>query len=170
MASYYSLPYFATLGSLPAPLPTTDAIKASQDVLHESTGRRVVRVGRHFLIKYGSNVTLIEGENILFVGQHHNLSVPRIYAVYSDKDTKVNFIVMEHIEGETLAARWGYLDTTTKNAVAKRLRDFMKYLREIPCPGYFGSLGHRGLEDSMFWTANNDAQTAINGPSRQRLR
>lgn len=104
MASYHPLPFFAASDRLPAPLPTLEAIITSQDVLQESTGRRIVRVNQNFLIKYGINVTLIEGENILFVGQFSNIPVPQVYAIYSDKDTKVNYIVIENVEGQTLAS------------------------------------------------------------------
>lgn len=164
MASYYPLPFFAASDHLPAPLPTLEAITTSQDVLHESTGRRIVRVGSCFLIKYGLNVTLIEGENMLFVGQFSNIPVPQVYAIYSDKDTGVNYIVMENVQGQTLASRWNTLTTPAKTAIADRLRDVFNHLRNIPCPGYFGSLGNRALEDSMFWTADDVAPGVINGP------
>ncbi|KAH6703004.1 hypothetical protein BKA61DRAFT_618520 [Leptodontidium sp. MPI-SDFR-AT-0119] len=78
MASLYPLPFFATPDRLPAPLPTTKAIHTSPDVVQESTGRRIARVGHHFLVKYGRNVTLIEDENMLFVGQFPNIPVPQV--------------------------------------------------------------------------------------------
>jgi len=162
MISLSPLPFFATSDSLPAPLPTIEAIITSPDVIQESTGRRIVRVGDHFLVKYGLNVTLIEGENMLFVRQFPSIPVPRVYAIFADKNTRVNYIVMENVEGQSLAFRWTTLSTTAKTAIADTLRDVFDQLRSLPCPGYFGSLGNRPLEDSMFWTA--DATAMINGP------
>jgi len=101
---------------------------------------------------------------MLFVGQFSNIPVPQVYAIYSDKDTRVNYIVMENVKGQTLAPCWNTLDTPAKTAIADRLRDVFNHLRNIPCPGYFGSLGNRALEDSMFWTADDVAPGVINGP------
>ncbi|KAG9241587.1 kinase-like domain-containing protein [Calycina marina] len=163
MTSFYPLPFFATSDRLPAPLPTIEAIITSPDVVQESTGRRVVRVGHHFLVKYGLNVTLIEGENMLFVGQYSSIPIPHVYAIYADNHTRVNYIVMENVEGQSLASCWTTLSTTAKTAVAERLRDVFDQLRNLPCPGYFGSLGNRPLEDSMFWTPDDATTTVING-------
>jgi aminoglycoside phosphotransferase len=162
MTTSYHLPFFATSDRLPAALPTVEAITTSPDVVQESTGRRIVRVGHHFLVKHGLNVTLIEGENMLFVGQHTSIPIPHVYAIYADKDTRVNYIVMENVEGQSLASCWTTLSTTAKTAIAEKLRDVFDQLRNLPCPGYFGSLGNRPLEDDMFWTAGDTP--VINGP------
>ena len=164
MTNLYPLPFIASSDRLPAPLPTIEAIITSPHVVQESTGRRIVRVGPHFLVKYGRNVTLIEGENLLFVEQFPDIPTPQIYAIYTDKDTRVNYIVMENVEGQSLDSCWATLKTTEKTAIAGRLRDVFDQLRDIPCPGYFGSLGNRPLEDSMFWTADDAATAVINGP------
>ena len=84
------LPFFATPDLLPAPLPTTEAIEASQDLLKEHDGRRVVRVGAHFVIKYGVDVALTEGENMLFLKQFSTIQIPDVYAIYSTKMRKIN--------------------------------------------------------------------------------
>ncbi|KAH7317409.1 phosphotransferase enzyme family protein [Rhexocercosporidium sp. MPI-PUGE-AT-0058] len=133
MASFYSLPFYETSERLAAPLPT----------LEETTGRRIVRVGHHFLVKYSLNVNLIEGENMLFVGHSSNVPLPQVYAVYTDKATGFNYI---------------------KAAVSDKLRDIIGQLRTLPCPGDFGSFGNRALQDSMFWTADDAATAVINDP------
>ena len=68
---------------LPDYLPATEAIMSSNDVLHESSACRIVRVGVHFVDKYGVGVSLIEGENMLFVKQFSGVPVLEIYALYS---------------------------------------------------------------------------------------
>ncbi|KAG4436788.1 hypothetical protein IFR05_007722 [Cadophora sp. M221] len=146
MTSFFPLPYFAASDRLPAPLPSIEAIKKSPDI-------------------YGRNVTLIEGENMLFVAQFPNIPIPQVYAIYTDKDMGKNYIVMENVGGQSLASCWTTLDTTAKTAVADRLRDVFDQLRNLPSPGhqrYYGSLGNCKLEDSLFWTS--DETDVINGP------
>ncbi|KAJ0163616.1 hypothetical protein CTA2_2710 [Colletotrichum tanaceti] len=99
--THYPLPFFATSDLLPAPLPTPGAIAASQDVLQDYSGRRVVRVGMHFVVKYGAAVNLTEGENMLFIKQFSKISTPAVYAIYSlqpkgDK-SPTNYVVTENI-------------------------------------------------------------------------
>jgi hypothetical protein len=101
------LPFFATPDLLPAPLPTTEAIEASQDLLKEHDGRRVVRVGAHFVVKYGVDVALTEGEHMLFLKQFSTIQIPDVYAIYSHENEKnkrlpINYIVMENIVMENI--------------------------------------------------------------------
>ncbi|PNY26136.1 Uncharacterized protein TCAP_03929 [Tolypocladium capitatum] len=44
---------------------------------------RVVRFNNCFVIKYGLNVSLTEGENMLFVSQTQSLSAPEVFALFS---------------------------------------------------------------------------------------
>jgi thiamine kinase-like enzyme len=102
---------------------------------------------------------------MLFVGQFSNIPVPLVHAIYFDEDTRVNYILMENVEGQTLASHWNTLITSTKTIIADKLRDVFNHLRNIPCPGeYFGSLGNCALEDAMFWTADDIVPGVINGP------
>ncbi|KZZ98342.1 phosphotransferase enzyme family protein [Moelleriella libera RCEF 2490] len=163
-----SLPPLFVAPDLPAPLPTTETIAASQDVLQEYTGRRIVRVGDHFVVKYGAAVSLTEGENMLFVKQSSTVPVPTVYAIFSrrdeDKKFPTNYIVMENIAGETLEACWSTLDTQAKADVAGKLRGHLTQLRRIPSPGYFGLLGKRPYDNSVFWTSEEATRQMISGP------
>lgn len=67
MGAILPLLLFATSSILPNPLPTTEASTASQHALQEYSGRRIIRVGDCFIVKYGASVSLVEGENMLFV-------------------------------------------------------------------------------------------------------
>ncbi|KAK8062023.1 hypothetical protein PG994_008389 [Apiospora phragmitis] len=145
---YYALPYFAAPVSLPAPLPSVDEIEASQDVLKHSWSHRVVRVGTHYIVKYGVGVQMIEGENMLFVKQ----STLTRDGVMRNTPTTTNYIVMEYIRGETLDARWGNLDDAAKAALAEKLRKYFQMLRHIESPSYFGALGKRPFcDDGFVW-------------------
>jgi hypothetical protein len=64
MASVISLPYYAS--DLPCPLPTETEIDEASDISLAYGGRRIVRVGPSFVVKYGEPVNLLEGENMLF--------------------------------------------------------------------------------------------------------
>ncbi|KAK8123179.1 kinase-like protein [Apiospora sp. TS-2023a] len=166
--TYYPLPYFAAPEDLPAPLPTIAEIEASEDVLKHSWSHRVARVGPHYIVKYGVGVQSIEGENMMFVKESNpSLAIPTVYAIFSreqdegDSDkypaTTINYIVMEHIPGETLESRWGSLNPAAKGKVTTKLRDYFHKLRQIPTPGYFGALGNRPFcDDGFVWHREDD--------------
>lgn len=100
MATRPTLPYFAPPDQLPAPLPTVAEILASTQFMTKFQGDRhpnVVRVGEHFVVKFGPQIRLQEGENMLFVQQATSLSVPKVYALFHDEATGNNFIVQEYV-------------------------------------------------------------------------
>ncbi|WQF82517.1 Putative aminoglycoside phosphotransferase, protein kinase-like domain superfamily [Colletotrichum destructivum] len=148
MGTHYPLPFFATSDLLPAPLPTPGAIAASQDILQENSGRRVVRVGIYFVVKYGAAVNLTEGENMLFIKQFSKTSTPTVYAIYSlqpkgDK-SPTNYILMENIQANhesNLATCAKFLHLTT-----------------------LGVLGKRPFEDSVFWAGDDASCQVASGP------
>jgi len=71
--SRYTLPYFANPVSLPASPPSPRQIESAGHLLSKSTGRKVVRVGEHFVVKYGVNADILKGENKFFVAQQTTL-------------------------------------------------------------------------------------------------
>ncbi|PYI05492.1 phosphotransferase enzyme family protein [Aspergillus sclerotiicarbonarius CBS 121057] len=160
MASTVELPYYAT--DLPSPLPTEADIDAAPDISLAYGGRRVVKIGTHFVVKYGRGVNLIEGENMLYVQKSTSIPVPRVYALYSNPETRKNYIIMERIAGQTLLSLWPELNHSEKETVAATLQTYFDELRQLPSPGYYGSLGKRHLCDDIFWT--NEPNPEINGP------
>jgi aminoglycoside phosphotransferase (APT) family kinase protein len=152
---------------VPAPLPTIEAIAASRYVLQD-VPNRVVRVGKHYVVKYGAAVSLTEGENMLFVKQHSDIPLPAVYAFFShqgeDEEMPVNYIVMEYIAGDTLESRWNTLNNEEKTDVAGQLRKCFTQLRQIPSSGYFGLLGKQPFGNSVFWTDDDDVRQQISGP------
>ncbi|KAB8226679.1 hypothetical protein BDV33DRAFT_186708 [Aspergillus novoparasiticus] len=145
MATTVDLPYFAT--DLPCPLPTDSEINDAADIFPKYMGRRIFEVGQHYIIKFGKQVNLLEGEN-MFVSENTNILVPRVYALYSDSARGVNYIIMERIPGESLLSMWPQLSPSEK--------DF------VPLPNSYGSLGCRPILDDGFWT--EDPEPVINGP------
>ncbi|KIH87756.1 hypothetical protein SPBR_05363 [Sporothrix brasiliensis 5110] len=61
------LPYFAPADKLPEPLPSHEAIVAAEVCYADTVCSRVVRVGTHYVVKYGPDVSLIEGQTLRFV-------------------------------------------------------------------------------------------------------
>lgn len=154
------LPYLAK--DVPCALPTNAEIEDSEIVLSAYGKRKVVRVGRHFVVKYGEGIDIIEGENMLYVQKATTITVPKVYALYTETCTGKNFIIMEFIEGDTLTDMWPNLSATQKSNIATKLRAFFHELSQLPSPGYFGSLGERPLLDEIFWT--REKIPSINGP------
>ena len=88
---------------IPYDLPTIAEIQDPEDVVSGYGNRKVVRVGRQFVVKYGKAIDIIEGENMLYVQRNTTVAVPEVYTLYTEPCTGRNFIVMEYIEGSTLA-------------------------------------------------------------------
>ncbi|KJZ70457.1 hypothetical protein HIM_10159 [Hirsutella minnesotensis 3608] len=169
MDTIYQLPFFAPESRLPIPLPSPQDIERSGVVLHEYTGRRVVRFSNYFVIKYGLNVSLTEGENMLFVRQTQSFPAPEVFALFSVESAdgrRVNYIIMENVVGDRLDVIWPRLGSAEKGRIAHQLRLQIDTLRSLPAPGYFGCIGRRPFEESMFWTAPDDDldDGTVNGP------
>jgi hypothetical protein len=150
--SSHSIPYFANNADLPADLPTVAEIAAATDILHTSTGRKVVGIGTHFVVKYGQQVDVLEGSTTLFLSQSTSVPVPRIYALFQNPDKTTTYIVMERIHGSCLANAWPAMHQASKEAVASQLQCILQRMRELPSPGGYCSVGRRGLPDGLFWT------------------
>ncbi|CAG8962050.1 hypothetical protein HYFRA_00005092 [Hymenoscyphus fraxineus] len=160
-----TLPFYAPPAELPCALPTKDQIHNSQELfLDYGSGRKVVGVGPNFVVKYGRNVELIEGENMHFIAQLNSkaVRVPRLYALYEDPTNQTRYIVMERMNGLTLSSVWSSLDKAQKNIICTKLRLTMDTLRKLPSPGGYCSIGKRPLEDCMFWSREDtDADKEI---------
>ncbi|KAJ9419540.1 hypothetical protein QL093DRAFT_2369353 [Fusarium oxysporum] len=44
-------------------------------------GQRIVRFSNYYIIKYGLNVSLIDGENVRFVQETGTASVPEVFVL-----------------------------------------------------------------------------------------
>ena len=154
-------PYFANPETLPRPIPTLDEIKHSEELLYESGGRKVVGVGP-YVVKFGRQVDLAEGENMLFVAHTTSVPVPFVYALFRDPQDGKGYIIMERILANTLKAQWPSLSNTQRTAVATKLGSLLKELRSLPSPGGYCSLGNRPLLDDFFW--NGGESVKFTGP------
>jgi len=148
----YSLPYYADPANIPAQLPTIEEISGAQGILSDKLATKVVAIGNYFVVKYGRQVELLEGETMLFLQNCSSLLVPRVYALFWSPDNAVKFIIMERIHGEVLSSIWAKLDHTAKETISTKLRSVFTELRQLKSPGGYCSVGRRGLPDDIFWT------------------
>ncbi|KAI0474481.1 kinase-like domain-containing protein [Xylaria cf. heliscus] len=152
MSSYtpITLPYFAPANVLPAPLPPVDQVLSSRDYLVSPIrtlyGKDivVVRIGEHFVAKYGGHVRAIEGENMLFVKEHTTIPVPQVYAIYTFGKGKT-MIIMSFVKGKNLRNSMMTMSPQQLEATRTQLKAQVNQLRQIPAPGYYGSIGRRPL-------------------------
>ena len=48
--------------------------------------------------------------------------------------------------------------------VARKLRNILEELRKLPFSGGYCSIGHRPLQDAIFWSGNEKEKSSMNGP------
>ena len=145
MATQPEIIYEAPEYTLPGPLPTTSEILTSEGFYKKKTTRNfTVRVGTHYLVKYGTRHKHIrEGENMLFVKQATTIPIPTVYKIYKEGDN--NFLIIEHVPGKTLKEVWPKLPLIGKQTFSRQIRRYIQELRAIPSPGYFGGLSEQGV-------------------------
>ncbi|KAI6796721.1 hypothetical protein KC332_g6414 [Hortaea werneckii] len=163
MTSRFALPYYAP--DLPSTLPTEAEIENASDLREYCfKGRRVVAVSEHYIVKYGPDVNLLEGDNMIFVRESTDIRAPQVYAMYTNFTTGNNYIIMERIRGESLQSQWPLLQETEKQSIIKDLQSYFMDLRKLtpPNPSYYGSLDRRPLQDMVFCTAEPGAK--VKGP------
>ncbi|KAI0130564.1 hypothetical protein BJ170DRAFT_701209 [Xylariales sp. AK1849] len=149
MASY-SLPYYANPATIPAQLPTIEEIGAAQGILSDKLVTKVVSIGDPFVVKYGPQVDLLEGEAMLFFTKLLVCSSTAYIRTLWSPNNEIKIIVMERIKGQDLSLIWAKLDHAAKETLAIKFRSI------------FTDVGHRGLPDGIFWT--NDALHPFAGP------
>jgi hypothetical protein len=157
-----ALPFHAAESSLPAPIPSKSDIEKSQNILLDYTGRKVVTVGKHFVVKYGLGVDLMEGENLLFVHRNTSIRVPRVYALFTDDNDGKNYLIMEYIAGERADLAWSTFTEPQKTKFSTILKGYFNELRSLPSPGGYCSIENRPLLDTIFWTDKNSE--SLSGP------
>jgi hypothetical protein len=166
MEALLQVPYFADPSTLPGPIPSIEEIESSSNRLNQNGAHRAVRVGEHFVVKYGELVYALEADNMMFISKQTSIPVPQLYAVFrSPVKPAVLYIVMQYIHGNTLMAEWPIMSEAQKSAVGKKLRSYFAQLRELPSPSYYGSRGRGHMPNSIFWDAEGAyLNPAISGP------
>ncbi|ODM18806.1 hypothetical protein SI65_05423 [Aspergillus cristatus] len=114
-------------------LPTIAEIEAATEEL-SLPGKydKVVRVKKHFIVKYGHSVLLFEAESIKFLTTNSNVPVPKVYAAFVDEETSRTFIIMECVPGDNLEKLLASLTSIEKEIICKLVRDSINEPRKIP--------------------------------------
>ncbi len=88
---------------------------------------------------------------MIFVQQHTQVPVPRVFALYQDDDG-TSLIVMERIHGHTLQEAWHTFGRGEKKKIAMQLKRHIGELRAVESPGGYCTLDHKPLRKEIFWT------------------
>jgi hypothetical protein len=128
---------FFKKSNAPLSLPTPTEVREVASYSENPRARLITRpppvtfpnVG--LLVKYGTEVTLAEGQCLLFI--RNNLSevvpVPEVYGWCKDGDQA--FIYMELVNGMTLETSWDTMIEGEKTAVCQQLHDMVDALRGL---------------------------------------
>jgi hypothetical protein len=138
----------------PLSLPTPTEVKEVASLSENPRARLITRpppvIFSHLglLVKYGTEVTLAEGQCLLFI--RNNLSevvpVPEVYGWCKDGDQV--FIYMELVNGMTLEKSWGTMIEGEKTSVCQQLHDMVDALRGVKqdsWPPFIGKFNFVGL-------------------------
>ncbi|EXJ82321.1 hypothetical protein A1O3_06134 [Capronia epimyces CBS 606.96] len=158
-----TLPYYCDASLLPAPLPTVADVENTPNTLATGSSN-VVRIGDHFVAKYGPQTRLRvqEGLNMIFVEQYLKIPIPRVYALYEENGR--GYLIMQYIGGQTLEALWPSLSSDERWVILSKLRGIFDDMRSLspPSPPFFGSVDFGPLPYFLFWTP--EPQKRVNGP------
>ncbi|KIW16348.1 hypothetical protein PV08_06399 [Exophiala spinifera] len=157
------LPYFCDSSLVPASLPSTADIENATSVLKDGSSR-VLRVGDHFVVKYGPQIRrrIQEGLNTIFVNQNLTTPSPLVYALYEEKGNA--YLVMQYVAGQSLEQLWPGLQDRERRLILRKLRTVLDDMRSLtpPSPLFYGSVDRGPLPYFLFWTPK--PQEMINGP------
>ncbi|WPH03070.1 Hypothetical protein R9X50_00594400 [Acrodontium crateriforme] len=146
-------------------IPSISTILQSTSILSApDASATVVRVGENFAVKYGASVSLLEAQNLDYVGKHSTVPVPEFYGTLTEESTGRNFIVMELVPGESLAKVWPSLTSSERCNVVGQIQQALSDLRGIPPDGYIGSLDRQACADGVFWSPDNLHDPSLSGP------
>lgn len=144
------LPYYAREDKMPADLPCIEEINGSLDVLKKKSGQTVVRIAPHFVVKYGTGVTLEEGQTMIYVREMSGIVAPRVYAVFRDDRTNKNYIIMENIPDLDLHTLWPTLSPDQKTQICELMKKNIRLMRDGSLLSCYCSLDGAALRHDFF--------------------
>ncbi|KAB8262386.1 kinase-like domain-containing protein [Aspergillus pseudonomiae] len=117
-------------------LPTLAEIEAATEVMSiPEKYTKVVRVNKHFAVKFGHGIPLLDAENMKFLAANSKVPVPKVYTAFRDRGTKKTYIIMQYIHGDTLQELLPSLNQAEKAAICNSIKNAITELRSIPPPG-----------------------------------
>jgi hypothetical protein len=91
-----------------------------------------VPISKHLIIKTGPFVHLTEAATLIFLAEKTSIPVPRVHCAFIHKNRAV--IVMERIQGISVAQAWSSWSDADREAIIKQLRSMFQELRALPPP------------------------------------
>jgi serine/threonine protein kinase len=107
-----------------------------------------VPVSKHLIIKSGPFVHLTEAATLAYLAEKTSLPVPHVHCAFVHKKQAV--IVMERIQGTSLAEAWASWSDEDRESIFEQLRCMFRELRALPPPpdGGISSCVGGSLRDS----------------------
>lgn len=144
-------------------LPTIAQIKAATDFLSQPDAHsKVVKISDKIAVKFGTQVPLLEAETMRFIAANSSVPVPKVLAAFSERETGMNFIVMELVQGRTLEDLMATLSAEEKLEISLQIKTAIDELRSIQASKFIGGLNRQPLNNAVFWVPEHDP--AISGP------
>ena len=125
-------PLPSTLETLPSPhVVRARSLRADESADQEFRPKPVLFPEHQLIVKWGSDITVAEGQCLWYLGRRlpDAVPVPKIYGWRRDKDQ--TFLYMELIEGVTLAERWESLSATERTAICTSLSGMISAWRRL---------------------------------------
>lgn len=133
-------------------LPSTTEILAATTLLTPpDAAHNVAKLDENLVAKYGRQVSLVEAETMQYVAEHSHVPVPKVHWTSTDPVTQQNFVIMDFVPGQTLESLLPSLTRKERDDVARLIKNAIDKLRDIPEPGYLGSVGRKACSHGMFW-------------------
>ncbi|ROW08669.1 hypothetical protein VPNG_06463 [Cytospora leucostoma] len=96
----------------------------------------VIPISPKLCIKATPFTQLAEANAMRFVAQHTSIPVPMVHCAFEEKGQ--TYILMERIEGDTLAQVWGQRSDESKARILRQLKGIVEQLRRISAPPSIG--------------------------------
>ncbi|KAH6640646.1 kinase-like domain-containing protein [Chaetomium tenue] len=89
-------------------------------------------ISPHLIVKRGPFAHLTEAATLRFLAEKTSIPVPRVHCAFLHKNRA--FIVMERLQGVTLAEAWDSLSDAQRGAIFAQLKSIFRELRSLPPP------------------------------------
>jgi len=142
-----------------ATLPTPAEVRARARAAEESNRgpsyrpRPVKFESMNLLVKYGSAISIAEGQCLWAVRKHlqYEVPVPEIYGWCTDN--REVFLYMELVQGDTLEERWGSMSAKEKDHLCLELSSMLlalRRLKQVWNESFVGDIACQPLKDVIF--------------------
>ncbi|KAL2074289.1 hypothetical protein VTL71DRAFT_8067 [Oculimacula yallundae] len=91
-----------------------------------------IPISRHKILKTGYSTHLTEAVTMDFVARNTSIPVPKVHCSFIHKNRA--YIVMERIQGQSLAAAWRHLSKESREKIFLQLKGMLEELRTIELP------------------------------------